>query len=167
MTKVMDYIKIWIWWVYGIIVELLAGRYYKFTGVGMGFGQFKNKVMDEQEPFVLETAEGKVIIAHGLPNGLMLIDADKMLVGTYQDLCKKLQLNEGNYYILSCHNGTRDDFTDKNYDIKRVPFTCTPYPAIAWVFGGALYCLSSIWTQKALDLAMPYIIEKLQKAAQA
>ena len=164
--KMWDYIIIYAWMIWGIVSELIHGRYCVVGVVGCSFKEFATKLMVERVPFVVHTTSGEtVIVAHGAPDGRMQVG--KMEIGGYDDLIAALNLQSGNYLLLSCHNGCRQDFQANGISITRMPFTCTPYPAVGWVWGGKLYSLSSVWAQRAQDRALPYIIEELKKQAQA
>ena len=99
-------------------------------------------------PFVIDSDEGKIIVCHGQPNGRFALDPKDIFGNnnaTYRQLIEALNLEPGEYKILSCFNGKRKDYNKDGYTIRRVQGTLTPYPTVASMVGGTLRISADRW----------------------
>lgn len=130
-----------------LLLSVLRKQASIFSGVTLAggekltFGYMLKHFSQKLEPMVLNTDQGKLLVIHGQKDGTMVLPEFSMN-SNYEEVVNNLGL-EGNYYIASCYNGCRSNYTASNVSLKRVPFTETPYPSIIWPYKGRVYICSS------------------------
>lgn len=135
-----------------------------YNGEILSSKKFNELLVERMEACVLDSDAGKIILCHGNPDGSFMINLWKQ--GTYQDLIEYLNLEPGEYKILSCFNGKRDDFIKNGYKINRFEMTKTPFPTMGAAWNGTLrMCSSRFGFQAILMLATP--IWKWNKISEA
>ena len=138
-----------------LIINIVRKQCTKFTNVTLAsgenitFGYMVKHFSQRLEPVILNTDQGKLLVIHGHKNGAMVLPT-RSLYSNYEDVIDELGL-EGEYYIASCYNGCRSDYSNSKATLKRVAFTETPWPSIIWPWRGRVYICSSRVVSTLLD----------------
>ena len=105
---------------------------------------------------ILESREGLLINAHGCADGLVCL-SNNMRV-TVKELASMLPA--GKFYLLSCYNGTRQDYSDERVSITRVSNTRKRYVSIAGTFFTSNLYVDCCWEFQQLNKLEKLLVKK-------
>ena len=105
---------------------------------------------------ILESKEGLLVNAHGCADGLVCL-SNNMRV-TVKVLASMLPAGE--YLLLSCYNGTRQDYNDGRVSIKRVSNTRKPYISVAGTFFTNNLYVDCCWEFQQLNQLEKLLVKK-------
>lgn len=109
-----------------------------YDGKPFSWSWFRDWVHIQKKPILLESKEGLLIIMHGNSNGTMRVYKDSITIDQLADI-----MPAGQYNLISCYNGCRQDIKKGSVTIIRVDTTCRRYISVCLYMRGNIYVTSS------------------------
>ena len=120
----------------------------KHDGKSFDWDWFHNWLHIEQKPVLLDSREGTLLIIHGNSDGTMNYYGQSITTDQLAEL-----LPAGQYNLVACYNGKRQDYQKNGVTLKRVDTTCKHYISVCLYMRGNIYCTSSYelhWLNKKI-----------------
>lgn len=123
-------------------------RHVTHDGKPVTFSWFRHRLHIEKKPMLLNTAEGQLVIIHGNSDGTMDYYGKSITIDQLATF-----LPAGQYSLIACYNGKRQDYQKDGVTIQRVDTTKRRYISVCLYMRGNIYCTSSYelhWLNKRI-----------------
>ena len=164
IETIRDLFVIYILPVIFYMLAILRAKIMVWKGKGVAFHNIKffngNKITVKDylqlsaacRTILLRSDEGLIVFNHGNEDGTMVNDQNPSF--TVDSRYFSELVPDGEWYLISCYNGMRQDYMSDTHIFKRV---CpTKYPLHAVLVGSTLYvCSSNEYICKVLGLPIP------------